>query len=211
MCSHGHSHGGCGAEHIPEVGGDDVYRYDMVSYIDLDKVTTLNESIDGAGRKVFKMMEMRDDKTDYVESDCDAELLFNIPFTGHVRLHGLSIIGDEDASHPAKIKLFKDKEAMSFDDCSIEADQEIDLKQDPRGIVDYPLKASKFANLHHLSILITANFAGTDSETKVFYIGLRGEFQHEFRQRVAIATYESRAQLKDHKNEIPGQVTRSIL
>ncbi|CAP35645.1 Protein CBG18143 [Caenorhabditis briggsae] len=207
MCSHGHSHN-CASEHIPEGSGDDVHRYDMVSYIDLDKVTTLNESIDGAGKKVFKVMENRDDRTEFVESDCDHELLFNIPFTGHVRITGLSIIGDEDGSHPAKIRLFKDRDAMAFDDCSIEADQEIDLKQDPRGLVDYPLKASKFGNIHHLSILVSANFG--EDETKVYYIGLRGEFQHEFRQRVAIATYESRAQLKDHKNEIPDSVTRSL-
>uniref|UniRef100_A0A1I7TBD1 PITH domain-containing protein n=1 Tax=Caenorhabditis tropicalis TaxID=1561998 RepID=A0A1I7TBD1_9PELO len=207
MCSHGHSHN-CASEHIPEVPGDDVYRYDLVSYIDLEKVTTLNESVDGAGKKVFKVMENRDDRTEFVESDCDHELLFNIPFTGHVRLAGISIIGDEDGSHPAKLRLFKDREGMSFDDCRIEADQEIDLKQDPRGVVDYPLKASKFANLHHLSILVDANFG--DAETRVFYIGLRGEFQHEFRQRVAIATYEARAQLKDHKNEIPDAVTRTL-
>lgn len=72
---------------------------------------------------------------------------------------------------------------MSFDDCSIECDQEIDLKQDPRGLVDYPLKASKFGNISHLSILVDKNFG--EDETKVYYIGLRGEFQHEFRQRVS--------------------------
>lgn len=52
-------------------------------------------------------------RIEFVESDCDHELLFNIPFTGHVRLTGLSIIGDEDGSHPAKIRLFKDREAVS--------------------------------------------------------------------------------------------------
>lgn len=43
MCSHGHSHN-CAAEHIPEVPGDDVYRYDMVSYIDMEKVNIKNKN-----------------------------------------------------------------------------------------------------------------------------------------------------------------------
>ncbi|CAI5445393.1 unnamed protein product [Caenorhabditis angaria] len=207
MCdSHGHSHDGCSHEAIPDI--PDVYRYDMCSHIDFDKVTVLNEAVEGSGKKVFKSMEQKDDKTKFVDSDCDAELLFNIPFSGHVRITGLSIVGEDNETHPAKIKIFKDKEAMSFDDCSIVADQEIDLKMDSRGLVDYPLKASKFGNLSHLSILVCANF-GAD-ETRVHYIGLRGEFQHEFRQRIAIATYESRAQMKDHKNAIPDAVGRTL-
>uniref|UniRef100_A0A1I7XSQ1 PITH domain-containing protein n=1 Tax=Heterorhabditis bacteriophora TaxID=37862 RepID=A0A1I7XSQ1_HETBA len=157
-------------------------RYDMHQYIDMDKTCRLR----------------------FVDSDCDEELLFNIPFSCHVRITGLAIMGEQDESHPAKIRLFKDRPMMSFDDCSIEPDQEIDLKQDPTGSIDYPLKASKFGSITHLSIHISKNFGG--EETRVFYIGLRGEFQHEFRQRVAIATYEARPLMDDHKGEIPDSV-----
>ncbi|CAI4231419.1 unnamed protein product [Auanema sp. JU1783] len=200
MCDHGHSHGGCAGE-AQQSTTPIVMRYDMHQFVDKDKVTVLNEAQDGTGKLVFKDMESRLDRSTFVLSDCDEELLFNIPFTGHVRLTGLSIIGEEESSHPAIIRLFKDKPAMSFDDCSIEADQEISLKMDPQGQIDYPLKASKFTNITHLSVQVTKNF-GSD-ETKVFYIGLRGEFQHDFRQRVAIATYEARAIPEDHKGEIP--------
>ncbi|ETN77271.1 cyclin domain protein [Necator americanus] len=171
-------------------------------------VTVLNESVDGSGKLVFKNMEKRMDKTEFVESDCDEELLFNIPFCGQVRITGIAVIGDEDSSHPAKIRLFKDRPAMCFDDCGIEADQEIDLKQDPNGVVDYPLKASKFGTLSHLSIHVQKNFGA--ELTKVFYIGLRGEYEADFKQRVAIATYESRPMLKDHKGEIPDSVRHSL-
>ena len=51
--------------------------------------------------------------TKFVESDADAELLFNIPFSAHVRLTGLCISGDQDASHPARVKLYKDRPAVS--------------------------------------------------------------------------------------------------
>ncbi|VDM61806.1 unnamed protein product [Angiostrongylus costaricensis] len=153
-------------------------------------------------------MEMRLDKTDFVVSDCDEELLFNLPFYGHVRITGISVIGDEDESHPAKIRLFKDRSMMSFDDCSIEADQEINLKQDPNGVVDYPLKASKFGTLSHMSVHIQTNFGA--ELTKVYYIGLRGEYQADFRQQIAIATYEARPLMKDHKGEIPDEAGRNL-
>ncbi|VDO64593.1 unnamed protein product [Heligmosomoides polygyrus] len=130
---------------------------------------------------VFRRLSLHS-RTDFVESDCDEELLFNIPFTGQVRISGLSVIGDEDESHPARIRLFKDRPVMSFDDCSIEADQEIDLKQDPCGVVDYPLKAAKFGTLSHLSIHVQRNFGA--EQTRINYIGLRGEYQADFRQQV---------------------------
>ncbi|CAB3401657.1 unnamed protein product [Caenorhabditis bovis] len=208
MCDHGHNHTGCSHESSDTPTASDHFRYDLRSYIDFDRVTVLNEAVDDAGKEVFKTMETRNDRTIFVDSDCDEELLFNIPFTGHVKLSGLAISGDENETHPAKIRIFKDREAMSFDDCRIAADQEIDLKMDANGVVDYPLKASKFANIHHLAIHVAKNF-GADA-TRVYYIGLRGEFQHEFRSKIAIATYESRAQLKDHKSEIPDAVGHSL-
>ena len=84
---------------------------------------------------------------------------------------------------------------MSFDDCAIEPDQEIDLKQDPSGSVDYPLKAMKFSNITNLTIhvrfcaflaelvQVCRNFG--DDVTRIHYIGLRGEYQHDFRQKVS--------------------------
>ncbi|PIO60818.1 hypothetical protein TELCIR_17677, partial [Teladorsagia circumcincta] len=100
-------------------------------------------------------------QTDFVISDCDEELLFNVPFTGQVRISGLSVIGDDDGSHPAKIRVFKDRPAV--------------------GVVDYALKAAKFGTVSHLSIHVAKNFG--EEQTKVNYIGLRGEYQADFRQQ----------------------------
>ncbi|XGW14920.1 hypothetical protein V3C99_000869 [Haemonchus contortus] len=206
MCDHGA--GGCRHEagEMPDFG--EGQRYDMHQYIDMNKVTVLNENVDGQGKLVFKPMDRRLDRIDFVLSDCDEELLFNVPFTGQVRITGLSVIGDDDGSHPAKIRIFKDRPAMSFDDCLVEPDQEIDLKQDPNGVVDYPLKAAKFGTVSHLSIHVAKNFG--HEQTKVNYIGLRGEYQADFRQQVAITTYEARPMAQDHKGEIPDAVTRTL-
>jgi hypothetical protein len=40
-----------------------------------------------------------------VESDCDQDLLFNIQFTGNIKLKGIIIIGANDEQHPKKVRL----------------------------------------------------------------------------------------------------------
>ena len=48
----------------------------------------LNESEEGGGKRVFRPWQNRLDKgpSNCVISDCDEELLFNIPFTGNIKL-----------------------------------------------------------------------------------------------------------------------------
>lgn len=76
----------------------------------------------------------------FVESDADEELLFNIPFTGNIKLKGITIIGANDDSHPNKVRLFKNRPKMSFDDASSKADEEFDLTRNPNGELEYPIK-----------------------------------------------------------------------
>jgi hypothetical protein len=61
-------------------------------------------------QNVFKSFDKRLDFEKYVDSDCDCELLFNIQFTGNVKLKAIKIIAPEDDSHPKKMLLFKVKE-----------------------------------------------------------------------------------------------------
>ncbi|CAJ0942004.1 unnamed protein product, partial [Mesorhabditis belari] len=210
MCDHhGHGEGGCSHEATGVVHAEEGTTYDMSRFIDLDQLVTLNETIENSGRGVFRSWMARIDPNKFVESDTDEELLFRIPFTGTVKITGMVVISDGDETSPAKVRLYKNKESMTFDDCSIAPEQEINLKQDTTGVVDYPLKASKFNSLHHLTIHVSDNFGGEN--TKINYIGFRGEFQEEFRERVVIATYEARALTKDHKGEIPDAVMRDLM
>uniref|UniRef100_A0A914Y1C6 PITH domain-containing protein n=1 Tax=Panagrolaimus superbus TaxID=310955 RepID=A0A914Y1C6_9BILA len=205
MCDHGHSHGGgggCSSEVSEVIHADEGIEYNMNSMIDKDKVTVLNESIDGSGVRVFKEWREHLDKTFYVESDVDEELLFNIPFTGHVKLTGITIMGDLNDTHPSRVRIFKDRESMSFSDIEgAKPDQEMQLKQDDEAKIDYPLIVTKFGNVHHLTLHFPSNFGG--DETRIYYIGLRGSFQHAFRDQIAIATYEARPVPDDHKHSIP--------
>ncbi|TRY83249.1 hypothetical protein DNTS_032515 [Danionella cerebrum] len=180
---HGHGHGCCECEHEPAERG---VEYELYRRIDIDKLQCLNESRDGDGKR-------------FVESDADEELLFNIPFTGSVKLKGLIISGEDDESHPAEIRLFKNIPQMSFDDTSREPEQAFRLNRDPLAQLEYPTKIARFSNVQHLSIHVSRNFGA--EATRVYYIGLRGEFTEAHRHEVTICNYEAAANPADHRVE----------
>ena len=82
------------------------------------------------------------------------------------------------------------------------ADQEFDLVRDEHGKVEYNAKIVTFSSVHHLSLHFPSNFGGDDSdETKIYWIGLKGEFTEAQRTGVVNAVYEARPMLKDHKQD----------
>ncbi|CAL8298774.1 unnamed protein product [Lota lota] len=192
---HGHGSGGCEAEHEPAERG---LEYGLYQRIDTEKLQCLNESRDGDGKLVFKPWDQRTDRERFVESDADEELLFNIPFTGSVKLKGIIISGEDDETHPAEIRL-QNIPHMSFDDVGREPDQAFRLNRDPLAQLEYPTKIARFTNVNHLSIHVSKNF-GTET-TRVYYIGLRGEFSEAYRHEVTICNYEATANPADHKVE----------
>ena len=58
-----------------------------------------------------------------VSSDADEELLFNIPFTGNIKLKGLIIMGGSHGHHSSKVKLIKNRPHLTFDDAQSKSDQ----------------------------------------------------------------------------------------
>ncbi|XP_043573686.1 PITH domain-containing protein 1 isoform X1 [Chiloscyllium plagiosum] len=196
---HGHGHGQCQCEgHLdPAERG---LEYGLFRKIDQERLECLNEASEGSGKLVFKPWEERQDRTKFVESDDDEELLFNIPFTGNVKLKGIIIIGDDDDTHPSEMKLYKNIPHMSFDDTGREPDQVFQLSRDLTGEVEYTTKIARFSNVHHLSIHITKNFGAETS--KIYYVGLRGEWSEGHRHEVTLCTYEASANPMDHKVDL---------
>ena len=202
-CNSGH------CDHQPSA--DDSISCNLFSKIDLENVKCLNEEIDGSCKKVFRPYDDRLNREHFVKSDIDQDLLFHIPFSGTVKLKSLVLIGSNDESHPFKAKLFKNKPDLTFDNVNIECDQEINLAKDPDGQIAYPLKTVKFSSINHLSIYIPRNYANDDDlPTRVYYIGLNGEFMGALRPQAIITSYESQANPADHKLEFTKHVFQDI-
>ncbi|VEL15255.1 unnamed protein product [Protopolystoma xenopodis] len=163
-------------------------------------LSCLNEAEPRSGAKVFKPYEDRKIRVPFVESDADEELLFNIPFTGNIKLRGVIIAGDDSEQHPKTAVLYRNKPFMAFSDTDGAGDQLLSLNIDRDGSLIYPLKMSKFSNVHHLSIHIKENFGS--ASTRINYIGLRGQFSDFVRQEVVITTYELAPNIADHKTDL---------
>ena len=85
---------------------------------------------------------------------------------------------------------------MTFDDTNCEPDQLFDMQPDHEGNLEYIPKVARFSNTEHLSIHLPTNFG--EETTKVYYIGLKGDFMEAHRHGVTICSYESRANPSDH-------------
>ncbi|XP_074903507.1 PITH domain-containing protein 1 isoform X2 [Buteo buteo] len=120
-------------------------------------------------------------------------------FTGNVKLKGVIVMGEDDGTHPAEMRLFKNIPHMSFDDTAREPDQTFSLNRDLTGELEYPTKIARFSNVSHLSIHFPKNFGA--ETTKIFYIGLKGEWTEAHRHEVTICNYEASANPADHKLE----------
>lgn len=209
MSGHGHSHS-CEKEHQHDNVSDSekAAQFSLYSKIDTEKVQCLNETVDGSGKWVFKPWDKRHDKEKFVESDADEELLFKIPFTGNVKLKGIILIGGEEDTHPKQMRIFKNRPNMTFDDSGGEPDQEFEVYPDPEGVIEYNVKVARFNSVEHLCLHFPSNF-GADN-TKVYYIGLRGDFMEAHRHEVTICTYEARANPADHKTNLLDDVNSPI-
>ncbi|NWS52727.1 PITH1 protein, partial [Chunga burmeisteri] len=180
-------------------GGERGAAWGLYLRIDRQRLQCLNERREGSGALVFRAWEERGDRAQFVESDDDEELLFNIPFTGNVKLKGVIVMGEDDSTHPAEMRLFRNIPHMSFDDAAREPDQTFSLNRDPIGELEYPTKIARFSNVYHLSIHFPKNFGA--ETTKIFYIGLKGEWTEAHRHEVTICNYEASANPADHKLE----------
>ncbi|XP_075214576.1 PITH domain-containing protein CG6153 isoform X3 [Lycorma delicatula] len=179
--SHSHGHG-CDGDHDHDETPEMGVQYSLYSKIDVDNLECLNESEDGAGKTVFKPWEERLNLEKYVESDVDEELLFNIPF--------------------------KNRPHMTFDDVALAPEQEFELHADDTGTLEYSTAVVKFSSVNHLTIHFPNNFGS--EKTRIYYIGLRGEFSTAYRHGVTICSYETRPNVADHKIESINPVTHEI-
>lgn len=103
MAQHIHTHN-CGCAEAAKGLGD---LYSLYSQVKMDEVVTLNEDTPNSGRAVIKPFATRLDNTATVESSCDGELIFRIPFAAVAKLKAIVVRGADGADRaPAKMKLY---------------------------------------------------------------------------------------------------------
>eukprot|EP01113_Clastostelium_recurvatum_P045257 TRINITY_DN7753_c0_g1_i2.p1 TRINITY_DN7753_c0_g1~~TRINITY_DN7753_c0_g1_i2.p1 ORF type:complete len:214 (+),score=51.79 TRINITY_DN7753_c0_g1_i2:35-643(+) len=188
--------------------GDRGPEFSLFQHIAIDQVRALNERVVGSVRNVFRPWEDRLDRTRFMDSnEDDPELLVHIPFTGVVKLKSIVVIGGEDGTAPSKMRVFTNRDDIDFSTVNdVVPVQAWDIHEDTRGAIEYTTRAAKFINVSSLSIHFPSNF-GADS-SRIYYIGLKGDFQPLKREAV-MAVYESKPQPADHKTS-SAEMSRSI-
>lgn len=143
---------------------------DLGTFIDKSGCECLNESDD------HHLSAALAKGPDYLESDCDEQLLVSIAFNQVVKIHSLKIQGPDDGRGPKTVKLFTNlTKTMDFDSAeSFEALQVLELTPDDiNEDVIIPLKFVKFQNVLSLTLFFQNNQEGKET-TVVDYIGFIG-------------------------------------
>ncbi|POM68157.1 hypothetical protein PHPALM_15716, partial [Phytophthora palmivora] len=147
----------------------------------------------------FKPFHERQDHSRFLASnDDDPEMILFIPFTEAVSIKSICISGSSgDGTHPKTVKLFTNREDIDFSNANeLPAQQKLDLVEDDMANIDYPLQVRKFQGVSSVTLFIEDSYGG--DETKIYYIGLKGESK-KWRHGVVECVYEARPQPADHK------------
>lgn len=175
--------------------------------IDFSRLTGLNLAVPNSEiEKVFK--EDKFDVSFCLESDLDAQMIINIPFTGYVKLFSVILRTSNDENCPKTIKLYKNNQSLDFNTDTkptytvIQPQIGHDSTSDPSDettFVEHYLPRNQFQSTTQLSILINDNYSDDEDEiSKIYYLEIRGQFQSDFKKDPVITLYESAANPADH-------------
>ncbi|PRP75130.1 hypothetical protein PROFUN_03966 [Planoprotostelium fungivorum] len=180
-------------------------EYSLYQQIDTTKIRCLNERVKGSAKNIFKPWNERLTQDKFLESDDDEELIIYIPFTASIKLKSFMIIGGNQGDSPKKLKIFTNREDVDFSNASsLKPVQEWDLQADSKGEHDIAL----FNSVSSITVFIPQNY-GADN-TKIFYLGLKGDFTPLARREAVITTYESKPQMSDHQASAEATFGRSV-
>lgn len=184
--------------------------------IDTPHVTALNlaNSPEEAG-KLFKSQQDKYQLQPVIKSDCDAQLIINIPFlNGSVKLFSIILRSNGDKYCPKTIKLWKNDRTIDFDNVEDKKptykiehphsgvmynDDEVpEVLEDDGEFIEHYLPRHIFTGVQQLTVFVE-DIYGDEDETHLHYIELRGEFT-ELSKDPVITIYELAANPADHKN-----------
>lgn len=169
----------------------------LLPFINAEGISALNERVPRSALALFKPFNERLQETPGCSSaDGDHELMIHIPFTTPCKITSIRVIGGENGTSPKHVKLYTNHDTLDFLTVhDTPPTQCVDLVEDYCGVLDYPLKATKFSNVTHLTLYFTETY-GADT-THLFYIGLLG-LGSGYKRSAVVTVYEARANLSDH-------------
>eukprot|EP00697_Spironema_sp_BW2_P016713 gnl/Spiro4/8103_TR4269_c0_g1_i1.p1 gnl/Spiro4/8103_TR4269_c0_g1~~gnl/Spiro4/8103_TR4269_c0_g1_i1.p1 ORF type:complete len:233 (-),score=65.43 gnl/Spiro4/8103_TR4269_c0_g1_i1:51-707(-) len=180
-CAHHHD-----CDHGPaDAGGEE---QSLFHYIDSTRVRGMNCPPTSALRP-FKPWAARNDSTQYLESECDPELLLFVPFTCAVKIKSICVIGGGDSQSPNKLRVFINRDDLDFGTvAAMTPTQDWDLQmQNANGALEYPTRMARFQNVSLLILHFPTNFGAP--RTRIDYIGIKGEATTH-RREIVHAIYE---------------------
>eukprot|EP00915_Cephaloidophora_sp_WS-2016_P003440 GHVH01004607.1.p1 GENE.GHVH01004607.1~~GHVH01004607.1.p1 ORF type:complete len:210 (+),score=15.60 GHVH01004607.1:71-700(+) len=136
---------------------------------------------------------VRSDKND------DNEVLIRLAFSSPCKVASLILIGGDSGKSPSKLTIYAGHEHMDFSDVSqFTPIQELFLKQDFHGVLEYPLRTTQLHNCQVLHLYFQDTIDEDADCLEIHYLGLRGEISGA-RRDVVQTVYESRAMREDHQ------------
>lgn len=168
--------------------GDNETIVDLTSSVDTDNVYALNEKVEQSCKKLFRPKMKMLDRTEFSESnDDDPEFIIHIPFKSQVKIYSMTMIGGEDGTSPAQVKLYVNQENVDFDLADVKPAQTLNCVENREGELPYILIPAKFNNTWSVTLFVTLNHGG--SNTKIYYIGFEGIASHK-RKKILVGNYE---------------------
>ena len=124
--------------------GENETIVDLTDTIDVTNVYALNEKVEQKCKTIIKKKENMLDRTMFTESnDDDSEFIIHIPFKSQVKLYSMIMIGGEDGTSPAQVKLFANAKQVDFDMDENKPDQILNCTENKDGRLPYVLIPSK--------------------------------------------------------------------
>jgi thiol-disulfide isomerase/thioredoxin len=161
---HGDTEGGVGGDNNSSYG---IYL-DLSPYIIKGSVDCLNKKSQCDIRSLFDVNGGK------VESECDEQLLLNVPFSQTVKIFGLKIECNNMNLAPKAVKLFTASPNIGFEEAeNREATQELELQEADYKKPFINLRFVKFQNVNNIAVFIKDNLSNSDVTciNRIVFIG----------------------------------------
>ncbi|EJC99353.1 DUF1000-domain-containing protein [Fomitiporia mediterranea MF3/22] len=143
--------------------------------VDRDNVHGLNLSVPEDAKALIKPWDEREDTDRYADSGVDDQLVIHVPFSQNVRVRSILLKLGRGELTPRHLRIYANHtNIVDFAEAeSTKPQLNISLQEGETGVVEYPLRAAVFANVHSLSLHFNESIG--EEVSRIYYIGFKGD------------------------------------